>query len=38
MDYDIQVSWDETVGVWCAVCDSIPIALESHFFDELGEM
>jgi len=35
MDYDIEVSWDETAGVWCAICDSIPLALESHSFDML---
>jgi len=35
MSYDIDVSWDDEAGVWCAVCDSIPIALESHSFDAL---
>ena len=35
MKYDIDVTWDEQAGVWCAVCDSIPIALESHSFDAL---
>jgi hypothetical protein len=35
MSYDIEVSWDESAGVWCGVCDSIPIALESNSFDAL---
>ena len=37
MDYNIDVSWDETAGVWCAVCDDIPLALESNSFDALIE-
>ncbi|MCL2487191.1 MAG: DUF1902 domain-containing protein [Oscillospiraceae bacterium] len=37
MSYDIQVNWDESAGVWCAVCDDIPLALESHSFDALIE-
>ena len=35
--YNIDVNWDETVGVWCAVCDDIPLALESNSFDALIE-
>ena len=35
MNYDIDVNWDETAGVWCAVCDDIPLALESNSFDAL---
>ena len=35
MNYNIDVSWDEEAGVWCAVCDDIPIALESNSFDAL---
>jgi len=35
MIYDIDVNWDERAGVWCAVCDNIPIALESNSFDAL---
>ena len=35
--YNINVNWDETVGVWCAVCDEIPLALESNSFDALIE-
>jgi len=37
MSYVIDVNWDETAGVWCAVCDNIPLALESHSFDALIE-
>jgi hypothetical protein len=37
MNYDIDVNWDETAGVWCAVCDNIPLALESNSFDALIE-
>jgi len=35
MNYNIDVSWDEEAGVWCAVCDDIPLALESNSFDAL---
>ena len=35
MNYDIEMCWDDTVGVWCAMCDNIPLALESHSFDAL---
>ena len=35
MNYNIDVNWDETAGVWCAVCDEIPLALESNSFDAL---
>jgi len=35
MNYNIDVNWDETAGVWCAVCDDIPLALESNSFDAL---
>jgi hypothetical protein len=27
--------WDNNAGVWCAVCDEIPLALESNSFDAL---
>ena len=37
MDYNIDISWDETAGVWCAVCNEIPLALESNSFDALIE-
>ena len=35
MNYIIEVNWDETAGVWYAVCDEIPLALESNSFDAL---
>ena len=35
MNYNIDVNWDEEAGVWCAVCDDIPLALESNSFDAL---
>ena len=35
MDYTIDINWDEAAGVWCAVCDDIPLALESNSFDAL---
>jgi len=35
MIYEINVNWDEDAGVWYAVCDDIPIALESNSFDAL---
>ena len=37
MNYNIDVNWDDEAGVWCAICDEIPIALESHSFDALVE-
>ena len=37
MNYNIDMSWDEQAGVWCAVCDNIPLALESNSFDALIE-
>jgi len=37
MSYYIDMSWDEQAGVWCAVCDNIPLALESNSFDALLE-
>jgi len=37
MNYDIDVNWDGEAGVWYAICDDIPIALESHSFDALIE-
>ena len=37
MDYTVEVTWDEDAGVWCAVCDDIPLALESNSFDALIE-
>ena len=35
MSYDIEVSWDDEAGVWCGICDNIPLALESNSFDAL---
>ena len=35
MVYEINTKWDEDAGVWCAVCDDIPLALESNSFDAL---
>jgi len=35
MDYNIEVNWDDEAGVWCAVCDDIPLAMESNSFDAL---
>jgi len=29
--------WDSEASVWCAICDDIPIALESGSFDALVE-
>jgi len=37
MNYIIDVKWDDEAGVWYAVCDDIPIALESNAFDALIE-
>ena len=37
MQYIIDVNWDETAGVWYAVCDEIPIVVESNSFDALIE-
>ena len=37
MEYFIDIKWDEEAGVWCAICDQIPLALESNSFDALIE-
>ncbi|GHV09668.1 hypothetical protein FACS1894217_14350 [Clostridia bacterium] len=37
MEYTVNFSWDEEAGVWAAVCDAIPLALESNSFDALVE-
>jgi len=37
MSYTIDVNWDDEAGVWYAVCDDIPLALESNSFDALIE-
>jgi len=31
------MTWDSEATVWCAVCDDIPLALESGSFDALVE-
>ena len=36
-EYHISMIWDNEVEVWCAVCDDIPLALESGSFDALVE-
>jgi len=35
MNYEIEVTWDSEAGVWCAICDEIPLAMESNSFDAL---
>jgi hypothetical protein len=35
VSYEIDIHWDAEAGVWCAVCDDIPLALESNSFDSL---
>ena len=37
MSFLIDINWDEEAAVWYAVCDDIPIALESGSFDALIE-
>jgi len=36
-EYRIEFTWDDEAGVWIAVCDEIPLALESNSFDALIE-
>jgi len=36
-EYTINMTWDSEAAVWCAICDKIPIALESGSFDALVE-
>jgi len=36
-DYRVNFSWDDEAGVWIAICDDIPLALESNSFDALIE-
>jgi len=36
-EYRVEFSWDDEAGVWIAVCDEIPLALESNSFDALIE-
>jgi predicted RNase H-like HicB family nuclease len=37
MEYPVIVSWDTEARVWYAVCDDIPLTLESNSFDALIE-
>ncbi|GHU93020.1 hypothetical protein FACS1894208_01560 [Clostridia bacterium] len=37
MEYIVDFAWDEGAGVWTAICDEIPLALESNSFDALIE-
>ena len=34
-EYLINFTWDEEAHVWVAICDDIPLALESESLDEL---
>ena len=36
-EYKINFSWDDEGGVWIAICDEIPLALEHNSFDALIE-
>ena len=35
--YTINISWDEVANVWIAICDALPLALESDSYDALIE-
>ncbi|GHV18783.1 hypothetical protein FACS18949_06090 [Clostridia bacterium] len=37
MEYIVDFAWDENAGVWTAICNEIPLALESNSFDALIE-
>jgi len=37
MEYTVDFAWDDEAGVWTAICDDIPLALESNSFDALIE-
>ena len=37
MSYIVEVNWDNEAGVWYAICDDIPLSLESNSFDALVE-
>ena len=34
-EYLVNFAWDEKAHVWVAICDDIPLALESESLDEL---
>ncbi len=36
-EYKIEFFWDDEAKVWAAVCDEIPLALESDSLDNLIE-
>ena len=36
-EYIINMSWDKEASVWYAICDEIPITMESGSFDALIE-
>ena len=36
-EYTINLFWDDEASVWCAICDEIPLALESGSLDLLME-
>jgi len=36
-EYTVLLTWDEDAGVWVAVCDDIPLALEAGSLDLLME-
>lgn len=35
MEYIINLIWDDEAEVWIAVCDDIPLTLESESLDDL---
>ncbi len=37
MEYTVTFTWDDDAGVWTAINDDIPLALESNSFDALIE-
>ena len=37
MSYTIDINWDDEAGVWYAICDDIPLALENESLDLLIE-
>ena len=34
-EYLVNLIWDEEADVWVAICDEIPLAMESESLDEL---
>ncbi len=34
-EYLVNFTWDDEARVWVAICDDIPLALESESLDEL---